>query len=74
MNVFSVHREEDGVKHISSVLFTVNTYTIDRNLILLAYPRAAYLDLIYKLNICWFKNPSPLVLNLADSPPSRNLF
>lgn len=49
MNVFSVHREEDGVKHIFSVLFTVNTSTIDRNWILLTFPQSAYFDLIYKL-------------------------
>lgn len=57
MNVFSVYREEDGVKHISSVIFTVNTSTIDRSWILLAFPQAADLDLIYKLVSSGSKTP-----------------
>lgn len=57
MNVFSIHREEDGVKHISSVLFTVNTSTIDRNWMMLALLQATYLDFIYKLVSAGSKTP-----------------
>lgn len=57
MNLFSVHREEDGVKHISCVHFTVNSSTIDRNWIPLAFPQAADLDLIYKLVSAGSKPP-----------------